>query len=104
MERFITGGRGGREREKNTCITGATRIKLYIILKYPIKYCNMQVILIELFRGSSLSLSLSLARAQKILLCLNIDRKDYRNSTRSTIDWIFFSKNWPHDTVSRKEK
>lgn len=61
MERFITGGRGGREREKNTCITGATRIKLYIILKYPIKYCNMQVILIELFHGSSLSL----ARARK---------------------------------------
>lgn len=60
----------------------------------------MQVILIELFPGSSLSR----ARAQKILLCLNIDRKDYRNSTRSTIDWIFFSKNWPHDTVSQERK
>lgn len=43
----------------------------------------MEVILIELFHGSSLA---------KILLCLNIDRKDYRNSTRSTNDWIFQQK------------
>lgn len=73
------------KKKKKISISLVTRMELYIILKSPIKCRNVEVILIELFRGSSLSLA-------EILLCLNIDRKDYRNSTRSAIDWIFQEK------------